>query len=150
MNPNESSDPAGDLCALAVALVGAGAGANHIPRAGHPVTLAITLRNTGPTPVRINHWSDWFECQYDLRGPDGAELPRTRFGNARYHEPAALTSVTALAPGEAHTSEVLVSRAFDMTVAGAYRVAVSREVRAGPDEDWIVVTSQTLSFVLAD
>lgn len=131
--------------ALAVALM------DDCNRAGAAVVVEVRLRNAGTEPATIEHWSDWFEYEYGIRGPDGRELPRTRFGNLRYRErDVAVTGRTVLAAGETHTHRVLLSRIFDCTLTGRYELSLARDLRDPQTGEWTTVRSNTLAFELRD
>jgi hypothetical protein len=121
------------------------------PRAGMPVVLVIELTNNGAGDVELPRWSPWFDHQFEITGPGGRELRRTAFGNEEYKRAGVQAQGAArVAPGGAAPVEVLVSRLFDMTLAGRYRVVLRRDVRDLASGEWATAVSEALEFVLED
>lgn len=118
-------------------------------RAGEPVVVTVRFENHEAASVALERTSEWFEYELKLTGPDGREVIRTRFGNQQYRAPLGQPSTRLMVePGASTTTSLLLSRIFDMTISGEYRLIASRELRSPIDNEWVHVGSDALQIML--
>jgi hypothetical protein len=122
--------------------------ARAVPAEGR-VWIKVIVENRSPSARRIIE-SDVFDVyRFEVILPDGKEAPLTLRGRDEQQRPSYRESVTkSIAPGARSEEDVLLSRYFDMTKLGEYRIRVWRrtlapEVPTGFDfvpSPWISVT----------
>ncbi len=113
---NAAANGGGDLqCSLA---------APAEARAGQPVMLRFTVRNTGPRTLALLDWNTPFEeawfSAYVQVWRDGAELPY-QGPMVKRAEPS-IDQYFRLGPGESRTAEVDLALPFDLHPPGLYKV----------------------------
>jgi hypothetical protein len=103
--------------------------ARELYLSGEDVSLRISLRNTGPRPIRVPTPFDnrnW-QPKYVLRGPKGTRTFSARdvaLPNAVRNPPLSEAVLVDLAPGEKLEGEIPLHHFADLRAAGKYAVAV--------------------------
>jgi hypothetical protein len=114
-----------------------------------PVFATIVLKNVAGEKQTVHQTSRW---AYDLQVEDDeGEVPRTRFGmgieSAR--EEASYVP-TVLAPGETFTCEIPLSRMFDLSEGGVFRLRVSRDMPGTKPAGEARVSSNEITFEVVE
>jgi hypothetical protein len=82
---------------------------------------------------------------------EGEAMPLTAHGKRlRASADQLREGAIPLKPGEDIVYELLLTREFDLTVAGAYQLQVAREVRTGTAEKPAQATSNIVDFKIGD
>lgn len=118
--------------------------------AGEPVQVRLLTKNVGVKRVSIvteGHPLSVFSIS--VQGPDGKPTPFTSYGRQQMDNAGeGSRAVGTLAPGDEDTNGLLLSRIFDMTRQGEYKVSFTRWAR-GADDTGFSVTSNTLTITVA-
>jgi hypothetical protein len=120
-----------------------------VHKAGDPIVCNVELENVGDKDVIIGVRSAGvsdFEFEVIFQGV--GEVPLTKWGLA---EQLALGRVQSkrIKPGEVYAEKLLVSRAYDMSLDGTYRIAVHRAISIpGDPSKAIHLESNELSLVV--
>jgi hypothetical protein len=102
-------------------------------RVGEPLEVVLRIRSVGSEPAPVNtrfavnsaHAPDAYrELVFDVHGPDGKLLPFTL--KVRIGQPGA-EHVKSLAPGERLENRQDLTRYFDLSTPGEYRVSALYE-----------------------
>jgi len=120
---------------------------NEVITPGQPVKLTLTVENVVSDPVEVAVDGDAL-AQFRIKviGPNDQECPLTRYGKS-IGPPMARPPrrIVTLRQHEKSTWSLNVSRAFDMTLAGDYRIFATRTVRTRADPDiTATLTSNTV------
>src|SRR5262249_43135967 len=114
-----------------------------------PVFATIVLKNVSDEKQSVNQTSRW-STEFHLEDEDGP-VARTRYGMAARGAAAeAPYAPSVLAPGETITWEIPISRVFDLSEGGPYRLRVSRNMHAGKPPAAVVVPSNEIEFEIAE
>jgi RNA polymerase sigma factor (sigma-70 family) len=118
--------------------------------AGEPVTVLVLTKNVGAKPVSIavDGWSFLSIFTINVVGPDGKAAPLTSYGRRQMENKDGGIGGGTLLPGKEDKSGLLLSRFFDMTQKGEYKVTFSRSV-TGADKTEFTVTSNVLTITVA-
>jgi hypothetical protein len=116
--------------------------------AGEPVHVLFLTKNVGAKPFAGTVESyTLFVFKISVLGPDGKPAPLTAYGQQQMDISGEGSKATnKLAPGEEKTSGLLLSRFFDMTRQGEYKVSFSRVWVKGGDGTEFSVPSNVLTI----
>jgi hypothetical protein len=117
---------------------------------GEPVHVQLLTKNVGEKPVSvIREAHPLFVFTISVVGPDGKPTPLTSYGLIQ-KDVAGIgsKSLGTIARGEEEASGLLLSRIFDMTRPGEYKVSFSRSV-TGADNTEFSVAANVLTITVA-
>ena len=115
--------------------------------AAAPIYLTMVLKNEGRGELVYLLKGVWDDFEFEV-AHEGEPVGLTRFGRQMTEARGAERTVTkSLAGGQSAVWEILISRYFDMTTAGAYRVRASRPVLS-PGGDSRTVQSNELEILV--
>jgi hypothetical protein len=124
---------------------------NSKVKAGRPITVVVTLKNTSQESFAIVHTSPLRDYQIDVRDFKGAQVERTPHGRSVLHPPDIIGRIVkkTLLPGESVRDELELDLAFVLTAPGTYSVSVSRVVAdANNRAKTFVITAPVVSFTI--
>ena len=99
---------------------------------GEMVILSVALLNYGTNTVFLPSTMDFGDYQIHVSDENGLAVPLTRYGeNLRRAQVGASTTEYMLPPGKILIVRFVLNRLFDLSMAGKYRVKVSRLVFTG-------------------
>jgi RNA polymerase sigma factor (sigma-70 family) len=108
--------------------------------AGEPVHVRFATKNDGPKPVSILVEAPSYFAIFTINvlGPDGKPAPLTSVGHNQKEALGGSFGGGTLLPGKVDTSGMLLSRCFDMTRPGEYKVSVTRSITAADNTKFSV------------
>jgi hypothetical protein len=116
--------------------------------AGQPVELALVFKNEGPTLIKFPRSSLWFDYQYVVRDESDAEVPLTEFGKQQWRsaQMGGAVAVFEIAPGKEYLREFELSRLYELSRPGKYKVEASKELPHPSGQGFFKVVSNTVEF----
>lgn len=119
-------------------------------QAGHPMEVTFVFKNDGPGEVSFPRTSQWFDYEYRLQSVGGQEIPLTRFGQQLSMPVGGGGALATIASGDERVSEVLISRLYDMSVAGLYTLEATKQLPKRRGDGFITVVSNTITLEFED
>lgn len=122
---------------------------NEVP-AGEPVDVILHTKNFGKAPVTVITEVPLLEAfAVKMIGPDGERVRFTSFGEKLNSQSSKSLSTQTLNPDEEDKTKLPLSRIYDMTRSGEYKISFSRMVgtRAGNEQP---VTSNVLTLTVVE
>lgn len=96
-----------------------------------PIMLKAVLKNDSTNDVAVSLVSKVLDCELSVRNAAGESMPPTRFAKKMAKDASSLgEAVVTISPHGTHTYEIPVSRLYDMTLPGRYRVTAKVRVFA--------------------
>jgi hypothetical protein len=129
---------AGGLC------LAANVGRDHFG-GGDPVELTLTLENVSKEPVRIALASLLDTFEFDVTLPTGEPAPLTLYGKQVATGRSLGFRTFPLKPGEKAAHAIALSRLFDMTLHGEYKVTARRRIHSE-----LVVSSNPITITVRE
>lgn len=116
--------------------------------AGRPVELTLVFKNEGPTLIEFPRSSLWFDYQYVVRDERDAEAPLTEFGKQQWKsaQMGAAAAMVEIKPGQEYLREVELSRLYELSRPGKYKVEASKELLHPSGQGFFKVVSNTVEF----
>jgi len=115
-----------------------------------PVTVLLLTKNVGDKPVSVVGRPPLGVFKIRVLGPDGKPVLLTAYGRRELDiAGSGSRSVGKLAPGREEETRLLLSRVFDMTRAGEYKISFARFC-FGMNKKPISVSSNDLSVTVVE
>jgi hypothetical protein len=123
--------------------------------AGEPVVVTLTLKNVGKGSLVYGEASPQDDYARMVTVTDeigAATVPKTRYGKSFQGAPVKRFVTRTLRPGQEVTAKLYVSRVFDMTVGGTYRITVQHPFAFKPGEAlaYAEVVSNTVEVTITE
>jgi hypothetical protein len=121
-------------------------------RKGEKISLEIVLQNAASNDGKVVVSHPLRHYNFDVVRADGTAVPMTPKGKKMLEAvEASHRDVQVLKPGEQTVEELDVSKVFDLTLAGEYRIKVSCAVWNRADrKKFSTVTSNTLTIKITE
>jgi len=116
--------------------------------AGEPTQVYITLKNNGHKKTRVFPYPVETFFEINIIGPPyGAQVPRLSSSFRRY---AGSMNTYELLAGERMSGSIILTNLFDMSLAGTYKITVSKRFRLkNAKGEAVTITSNTLQIEVA-
>ncbi len=117
---------------------------------GESIGLVLTLRNMTKTKVNVGFGADLSDFQVDIWGPDGKKAGYTTYGYEVFDAiQGGSHFVDTLSQGDERSIKVEISRYYEMSAAGRYKIAASRSFsnREEPEQS-VTVTSNSVTVLV--
>ena len=117
-----------------------------------PVWVTATLRSEEEKALTVVQQRTVPAVVLTVTGPDGAPVPRTRYGEAlQTMRTETSQSFKQILPGESVEEYILLNQAFDLSLTGNYAIVARRQVfldAGGGKSRSIVVSSEPLRVTI--